>query len=266
MFVYTREDVEAAGRLKLQRDGKIRSARYLTAADGMGFSLHLNVTCSLPPVDLWYKNHWEANYVLDGEAQIGDLASGDIVPVAVGEAYQVGPKDRHTFGVKDKASHISVFSPALSGEEAHDEDGAYAANGPVPPNDGRMFVRRAEQMRQAGHEMVVANGQARTIRMITAADQVGFSLSDVHLAAGVATDLWYKHHQEANFVISGSGQVEDLTTGEVWALAPETVYCVGPEDRHRLSATSDLHLLSVFCPPLRGDEQHDADGALAPSD
>ena len=265
MFVYTREDVEAAGRLKLQRDGKIRSARYLTAADGMGFSLHLNVTRSLPPVNLWYKNHWEANYVFDGEVQIVDLASGETVPVGAGEAYQVGPKDQHTFGVKDEGSHISVFSPALSGEEAHDEDGAYAANGPVPPNDGRMFVRSAEQMRQAGHEMVVANGEARTIRMITAADEIGFSLSDVRLAAGAAADLWYKHHREANFVISGSGKVEDLNTGEVWTLGPETLYCVGPEDRHRLSAATDLHLLSVFHPPLQGNEQHDEDGALAPS-
>ena len=49
------------------------------------------------------------------------------------------------------------------------------------------------------------------------------------------------------------------------ALEPETLYCVGPKDRHRVSAVSDLHVLSVFCPPLRGDEQHDADGALTAS-
>ena len=28
---------------------------------------------------------------------------------------------------------------------------------------------------------------------------------------------------------------------------------------------SDIHLLSVFCPPLVGNEQHDKDGALGPS-
>jgi L-ectoine synthase len=265
MFVYTLEDVEAEGRLKVLRGGNIRSARYLTAAHGMGFSLHLNVSRSLPPGELWYKNHWEANYVFAGEAQITDLTSGETVPVGVGEAYQVGPKDRHTFAVKGEASHISVFSPPLQGDEAHDEDGAYAASGPIPHNDGRMFVRGADELRTQGRELVVANGNVRSIRMITADDEVGFSLSDVHLKAGAAADLWYKHHWEANFVLSGSGKVEDLNSGEIWALEPETLYCVGPPDRHRLSAASDLHILSVFCPPLRGDEQHDADGALAAS-
>lgn len=265
MFVYTLEDVEAAGRFKVLRGGLIRSARYLTAADGMGFSLHLNASRSLPPGELWYKNHWEANYVFSGEAQITDLTSGETVPVRAGEAYQVGPKDRHTFAVEDEASHISVFSPPLVGDEVHDEDGAYAANGPVPANDGRMFVRSAAEMRREGHELVVANGSVRTIRMITAADEVGFSLCDAHLDAGAAADLWYKHHREANFVLSGSGKVEDLNTGESWALAPNALYCVGPEDRHRVTAVSDLHLLSVFYPPLRGDETHDADGALEAS-
>ena len=265
MFVYTLEDVEAAGRLKVQHGGGVRSARYLTAADGMGFSLHLNVSHALPPIGLWYKNHWEANYVFAGEVQIVDQVSGEVVPVGAGEAYQVGPKDRHTFGVKDEASHISVFSPPLSGDEAHDEDGAYAANGPVPPNDGRMFVRSAEQLRQAGREMVVANGNARSIRMIAATDEIGFSLSDVRLKASAAAELWYKHHWKANFIISGSGKVENLNTGETWKLEPETLYCVGLKDRHRLSAVTDLHLLSVFCPPLLGNEYHDADGALAAS-
>jgi L-ectoine synthase len=42
-------------------------------------------------------------------------------------------------------------------------------------------------------------------------------------------------------------------------------YNVGPKDRHRLRAHTDIHLVSVFCPPLVGDEQHDKDGALAAS-
>jgi len=39
---------------------------------------------------------------------------------------------------------------------------------------------------------------------------------------------------------------------------------VGPRDRHRVRAHADTHLLSVFCPPLMGNEQHDEDGTLAP--
>jgi L-ectoine synthase len=264
MLVTTLADVEAAGRLKSQRDGAILSARYLTAAHGMGFSLHLNRSAKVPPVPLWYKNHWEANYILTGEAEIVDLDTANTLNLGPGEAYQVGPKDRHTFGVPREASHISVFCPPLKGDEVHDEDGAYAANGPVPPNDGRIFVRKVEELLSQGRELTVAHGKVRTIRMITAADEMGFSLSDVRLDAGAAADLWYKHHLEANYIAAGSGRVEDLNTAEAWDLGPDTLYCVGPEDRHRLSAETDLHILSVFCPPLRGDEQHDADGSYGP--
>lgn len=42
-------------------------------------------------------------------------------------------------------------------------------------------------------------------------------------------------------------------------------YNVGPKDRHRLGVHTDILLLSVFSPPLMGDEQHDENGTLAPS-
>ncbi len=32
-----------------------------------------------------------------------------------------------------------------------------------------------------------------------------------------------------------------------------------------MHAETGLHLLSIFCPALQGDEMHDEDGALAPS-
>ena len=128
-----------------------------------------------------------------------------------------------------------------------------------------MFVKRVGEMRANGEEMVVANGGARTVRALTAADGMGFSLSEVGIFTGAAVNLWYKHHWEANYILSGSGRVEDLGTGEVWPLEPGSLYNVGPKDRHRVTAEAALHLVSVFCPPLRGDEQHDADGVLAPS-
>jgi L-ectoine synthase len=59
--------------------------------------------------------------------------------------------------------------------------------------------------------------------------------------------------------------VTDLTTGQSWKLESGVGYNVGPKDRHRLRADTDMHLISVFCPPLEGHERHDADGALPPS-
>jgi L-ectoine synthase len=111
----------------------------------------------------------------------------------------------------------------------------------------------------------VAGGSARSVRALLHEDGVGVTLCDVNFTAGNETVLWYKNHWEANLILDGTGEVSDLTTGERWALAPGTVYMVGPEDRHRVAAASDLHLLSVFNPPLEGDEQHDAEGTLAAS-
>ena len=39
--------------------------------------------------------------------------------------------------------------------------------------------------------MVVANGNARTVRLLTQADALGFGLSDVHFATGHSAVLWY---------------------------------------------------------------------------
>ena len=128
-----------------------------------------------------------------------------------------------------------------------------------------MFVRTLDDVIAAGRLKELQGGDTRSARYLTATDGMGFSLSDVAIPAGAPVDLWYKHHWEANYILSGTGRVEDLGTGEVWPLEPGSLYNMGPKDRHRITAEADLHLVSVFCPPLRGDEQHDADGALEPS-
>jgi quercetin dioxygenase-like cupin family protein len=265
MFVRTLEGIKVAGMVKVLVNNTTRSARFLTAADGMGFSYNDNRVDKGSDAMLWYMHHWEANYIISGRGELTDLTSGEKWVLEPGVLYVVGPNDRHRFRVTEDEHHASVFCPPLRGDERHDKDGAYQASGPGPKTDRRMFVKRADEMRAAGKEMVVANGRARTIRMLTQADEVGFGLSDVRLDAGAEAVLWYKHHWEANHILDGSGEVTDLTTGESWKLAPGTAYNVGPRDRHRLRATTDLHLLSVFSPALKGDEQHDEEGALSPS-
>ena len=99
------------------------------------------------------------------------------------------------------------------------------------------------------------------VQLVTKADEIGFSFSDVRLKAGAEGTLWYKHHWEGNHVVAGTGDVTDLTTGQSWKLAPGTMYNVGPKDRHRIRCTEDMQIISVFCPPLVGDERHDSDGA-----
>jgi L-ectoine synthase len=177
----------------------------------------------------------------------------------------VGPNDRHRLQLSEDSHYVSIFCPPLRGDETFDKDGGYTASGPIAPTDRRMFAKRADEMRRSGQEIIVANGRVRTLRMLTKADGIGFGFSDVHMAAGAEALLWYKHHWEANHILTGTGEVTDLGTGRTWKLEPGMAYNVGPADRHRVLAHTDMHLVSIFCPPLVGNEQHDADGALAPS-
>jgi L-ectoine synthase len=264
MFVRTLDDLSAASMVKAVGTGT-RSGRYLTAADRMGFSYNDNRIAAGSAMTLWYKHHWEANFIVSGRGTVTDLSSGQSWPLGPGVLYVVGPNDRHRLELTESTHLVSVFSPPLRGDERHDADGAYPASGPVPRTDRRMFVKRAEEMRAAGAEMTVANGQARTLRMLTKADDVGFGFSDVHFSAGAETVLWYKHHWEANHILAGTGLVTELATGRSWKLEPGVSYNVGPKDRHRLRADTAMHLVSVFCPPLEGHEQHDAGGTLTAS-
>jgi L-ectoine synthase len=265
MFIRTLEDVRGTDRYKVLLNGALYCARYLVAADGMGFSLHNNRSKPCPPMTLWYKNHWEANYIISGVINVTDLTTQQAWKLGPGDLYQVGPNDRHYFEVVEEEHHLSIFCPALTGNETHDADGSYSQSGPVPETDQRMFLRRIDEIRAAGKEIVTANGQARVVRALTKSDGLGLSFSDVNFTAGASTVLWYKHHWKTSYILSGTGLVEDLNTGESWKLEADIAYNVGPKDRHRLSAHTDLHLVSVFCPPLEGNEQHDADGTLEPS-
>jgi L-ectoine synthase len=265
MFVRTLDELTAAGRVLTLGGGTTRSARYLVAADGLGFSYNDNLIGKGAEPTLWYKNHWEANFILAGRGTVTDLTSGQTWPLEPGVLYMVGPNDRHRARMDEDMHLISVFSPPLKGDERHDADGGYPASVPGPKTDRRMFVKRADEMRAAGKELALANSRSHSLRMLTKADDIGFGFSDVHSPAGSDSTLWYKNHWEANHVISGTGKVTDLTTGQSWNLEPGVSYSVGPKDRHRVQTHTDMHLVSIFNPPLQGDERHDAEGTLAPS-
>ncbi len=265
MFVRTLDELRKQGKETVLSGGRARTVRPLTREDGLGFSLSDTTLSAGAEVPLWYKNHWEANYIVSGRGAVKEIATGKSWPLAAGTLYTVGPNDRHLVAVTDELRIISVFNPPLMGNETHDADGSYPPTGPIPPGRERMFVKTVNELRDAGREKVVAGGSARSVRMLLAEDRVGVTIADVKLVAGNRNVLWYKHHWEANYILSGHGEVDDLTTGESWTLEPGTMYCVGPDDRHGMHAITDLHLVSVFCPALQGDEMHDEDGALAPS-
>ncbi len=103
-------------------------------------------------------------------------------------------------------------------------------------------------------------------RFLLAEDGVGFTLTETSIVAGSVQVLWYKHHVEANYVIEGEGEVENVGTGEVFALAPGSIYVLDQHEKHRLKAFTAMRLVCVFTPALTGRETHDADGAYTPAD
>ena len=125
-----------------------------------------------------------------------------------------------------------------------------------------MIVTRLEDL--LGTERDVRGPVWASRRFLLAEDGVGFTLNETTVEAGTEQVMWYKHHVEANYVIEGMGEVENLATGEVHALAPGTMYTLDQHERHRMTAFTAMRIVCVFLPPLTGRETHDADGSYNP--
>ena len=125
-----------------------------------------------------------------------------------------------------------------------------------------MIVRTLEQLLDTERDVRGPVWASR--RFLLAEDGVGFTVTETTVEAGSEQVLWYKHHVEANYVVDGEGEVENLVTGEVFALAPGSIYVLDGHEKHRLKALTRLKLVCVFTPALTGRETHDEDGAYAP--
>lgn len=103
------------------------SRRLLLAADGLGYSLH-DTLCHAGSVQrLEYKNHIETNYIIAGEGEVEDVATGAIHPLRPGTVYVLDRHDAHILRAKTDLRIVCIFTPALTGAEAHDADGSYGA-------------------------------------------------------------------------------------------------------------------------------------------
>lgn len=122
-----------------------------------------------------------------------------------------------------------------------------------------MIVRTLDQIHGTDREVHAANWTSR--RLLLAGDQMGFSLHDTVLHAGTETRMCYRNHLEAVYCVAGTGSLEVLATGEVFPIAPGTMYALDQHDEHVLRAGTELRMVCVFSPPLVGQEVHDETGA-----
>ena len=123
MIVRTLEDVVGSDR-DVEGEGW-RSRRLLLRRDQLGFSLHDTTVAAGTELNLQYKHHLEACYLLAGEAELTDLATGEKHALRAGSMYALDKHDRHTLRVHADLRLVCVFNPALTGGEVHDADGSF---------------------------------------------------------------------------------------------------------------------------------------------
>ena len=108
-----------------------------------------------------------------------------------------------------------------------------------------MFIRTDAELHALGRiRFPMANDMFRSARFLTGADGMGYSYNENRVKKGTDAIIWLKHHWEANYIISGKGEVTDLTSHERWPLEAGVLYVVGPNDRHRLLVTEDMHYVA----------------------
>jgi L-ectoine synthase len=105
----------------------------------------------------------------------------------------------------------------------------------------------------------------RSLRMLTRADGLGFTITHTTVEAGMRAELEYRNHLEACLCVDGALEIHDLETGERHVVGPGTVYALDRHDKHTVNALERTTLVCVFAPALVGDETHDESGGYPAS-
>ena len=127
MIVRRLEELKGTSAEAVVADGQVSVVRYLLRDDEAGFSVSdVEVPAGTGPL-LNYKNHVEANLILEGEGRVENLVTGEIHELRPGTIYVVYPPDKHRVHADTPLRIISIFNPPLVGGENHDDQGSYPA-------------------------------------------------------------------------------------------------------------------------------------------
>ena len=110
-----------------------RSKRIVLSRDGAGFSVHETTLYAGTVNEFWYANHIEAVFVVDGEGEITDLATGVTHELRPGSLYLLNDHDKHELRPRTQMRTVCVFNPPITGREVHDADGVYPLVVDDPP-------------------------------------------------------------------------------------------------------------------------------------
>ncbi|SJN37025.1 L-ectoine synthase [Microbacterium esteraromaticum] len=102
-----------------------RSKRIVLAKEQVGFSVHETTLYAGTVNRFWYANHIEAVFIVEGEGEITDLATGETHQLAPGSLYLLNNNDKHEVRPRTQMRTVCVFNPPITGREVHDENGVY---------------------------------------------------------------------------------------------------------------------------------------------
>lgn len=115
-----------------------------------------------------------------------------------------------------------------------------------------MIIRRKDNLQP------VEWGNGQSYRLLVNRDGMGFAVTHTVVTAGSESRMQYTEHVEACYCIAGRGNVRAVDDSTTHLIEPGTVYALDNNEPHLLTAdpSEDLHLVSIFNPPLKGDERH----------
>ena len=102
-----------------------QSRRLLLRRDGRGYSFHDTVLRAGTETYIWYTNHVESVYCIEGEGEVETVPHGVLYPISPGVLYVLDRHEKHYLRARTDLRVICVFTPALTGTEVHDEYGTY---------------------------------------------------------------------------------------------------------------------------------------------
>ncbi len=121
-----------------------------------------------------------------------------------------------------------------------------------------MKVVRIKELEDTDRQVSFTGGTS--FRALIAKDNMGFGVCKTMVPKGGPHHWHYVNHLEACYCIKGQGIITDLTSGISTLITPDTMYVLDKHDDHTFEALEDTVLISIFNPPLRGDEKHDENG------
>jgi len=121
-----------------------------------------------------------------------------------------------------------------------------------------MKVNRISEIEGTERDVKFTGGNSQ--RVVLESDGLGFAVMKTNIKKGGPYHWHYPNHLEACYCISGEGVLRSLEDGAEHSIDVDSCYLLDEHDNHTFEALTDVVLISVFNPPLRGDETHDKNG------